>query len=59
MRGAESPRDEVREKPSLRASRARPPMGAFTVSEMERREANIAGAGSNVSETGSCCVDLG
>ena len=59
MRGADSPRDEVREKPSLWALRAGPPMGAFTVSEMVPREANTARAGSDVSETVSCCVDLG
>lgn len=59
MRGAESPRDEVREKPSLWALRARPLTGAFTVNEMEPQEANTAGAGSDVSEMGSCCVDLG
>ena len=57
--GAESPRDEVREKPSLWALRSRPLTGAFTVNEMEPQEANTAGAGSDVSETGSCCVDLG
>ena len=59
VRGAESPRDEVREMPSLWALWAGPLMGAFTVSEMEPREANTARAGSDVSETGSCCVDLG